>query len=159
MSRRNALRGAVISLALTALLVTAAPVAAVTVGETEGCTPGYWKNHTDSWQEYSPDTLVKTVFTAAAGTALGDLTLLQALNLGGGSGLVGAESNLLRAAVAALLNASYDPLAFPWQRNGSAFRPALIASVNDALASDDRAMILNLAGRLDADNNLGCPLN
>jgi hypothetical protein len=61
--------------------------------------------------------------------------------------------------VAALLNASHDPLAFPWQRAGSAFRAPLIASVNDALASDDRSAILALAGWLDADNNLGCPLD
>ena len=157
--RRVAPKGALAGLVLAALVVTAAPVAAVTVGETEGCTPGYWKNHTDSWQEYSSSTLVKDVFAAAAGTALGDLTLLQALSGGGGPGVAGAESILLQAAVAALLNASYDPLAFPWQRAGSMFRPPLVASVNEALASDDRSTILALAGWLDADNNLGCPLN
>jgi hypothetical protein len=39
------------------------------------------------------------------------------------------------------------------------FRPPLVASVNEALATDDRSTILALAGWLDADNNLGCPLN
>jgi hypothetical protein len=35
----------------------------------------------------------------------------------------------------------------------------LVATVNAALASADRDVILALATRLDDDNNLGCPLN
>jgi len=35
----------------------------------------------------------------------------------------------------------------------------VIADVNAALASGDRQTMLDLAGELDADNNLGCPLN
>lgn len=159
MSKRGRSLGAVASLLIGALLLVAAPVGATTVGTTEGCTPGYWKNHTDSWQEYSPSTLVKSVYTAAASTSFGDWTLLQALNGGGGPGIAGGQQILLRAATSALLNAAYDPLFFPWQRDGSAFRPPLLATVNTALSSNDRDAMITLAAWLDADNNLGCPLN
>jgi hypothetical protein len=159
LSRRNRSLGAVASLLIGALLLAATPVAATTVGTTQGCTPGYWKNHTDNWQEFSPSTLVKTPYSAAASTPFGNLTLAQALALGGGPGVAGAEKILLRAATAALLNAAFDPLLFPWQRNGSQFRPPLVATVNAALSSNDRGTMLTLATWLDNDNNLGCPLN
>jgi hypothetical protein len=35
----------------------------------------------------------------------------------------------------------------------------VIADVNAALASNDRSTMLALTSELDADNNLGCPLN
>jgi len=145
----------------TALLIvgTAAPAAAVTVGTTEGCTPGYWKNHLSAWQEYSPNQSISSAFSAAASTPYGSLTLRQGLNLDGGSGISGAQRILLRHAIAALLNASYDPLAYPWQREGSAFRPPLLSTVNNALLSGSRTTMLSLAAQLDRDNNLGCPLN
>jgi hypothetical protein len=38
-------------------------------------------------------------------------------------------------------------------------RAQVIASVDAALASGDRDTMLILASALDADNNLGCPLN
>jgi hypothetical protein len=143
---------------LVATLGAAAPAAAVTVGTTEGCTPGFWKNHPTVWQEYAPTQTIQSVYAGAASTTYANLTLLQGLSLQGGSGVSGAQQILLRAAIAALLNSAYDPLAFPWQRDGSAFRPALIVTVNAALTSGNRATMLALAARLDADNNLGCPL-
>lgn len=119
-------------------------------GEGEGCTPGYWKNHTQSWEEYAPGQRVSSVFTSYAGTE----TLLQALQGGGGSGLDGARKILLRAAVAAVLNAAHDSLEYPWQRWSNGLRGApLIASVNNALASNNRDTMLALATRLDNDNN------
>ena len=130
---------------------------ATTVGTTQGCTPGYWKNHTDVLQEYVPSQTVGSVYTGAAPYA--NETLLVALNGGGGPGVNGAKTILLRAAVAALLNAAYDPLLYPWQRTGSQFRPPLLATVDAALASGDRDTMLTLATWLDTDNNLGCPLN
>ena len=27
----------------------------------DGCTPGYWKNHTENWEEYTPDRELRTL--------------------------------------------------------------------------------------------------
>ncbi len=118
----------------------------------EGCTPGYWKNHTDSWPtEYSPDQTVKSVFNQASEfPTLANDTLLQALGYGGGSETEGGARILLRAAVAAVLNASSE-VDYPRSEGD------VVNDVNDALASGDRATMIALANALDADNNLGCP--
>ncbi|HSG40309.1 MAG TPA: hypothetical protein VLE27_11775 [Thermoanaerobaculia bacterium] len=123
---------------------------------TQGCTPGYWKNHTDSWAAagQAPGAKVQSVFSQASGySSLGSASLLDALSFKGGSSLDGAAGNLLRASVAALLDASHPGVAYP-RTPGS-----VVADVDAALASRDRDTILGLASRLDADNNLGCPLN
>jgi len=122
----------------------------------QGCTPGYWKNHTGSWPPtgYSPSQAVDSVFSNVNTyyPTLGNATLLQALAFDGGSGNQGAAEILLRAAVAALLNASHPSVAYP---RASA---EVIADVNAALLQSRDAM-LSLAASLDADNNLGCPLH
>ena len=126
-----------------------------TLGE-DGCTPGYWKNHASSWTGtgYSPGQTVGSVFSgASAFPSLASSTLLQALQGGGGPGTAGAAEILLRAAVAALLNASHAGVDYP--RTAA----SIIADVNAALASNNRSTMLTLAAGLDADNNLGCPLN
>jgi hypothetical protein len=131
------------------------PLATV-VAAAEGCTPGYWKNHTASWAGtgYSPTQTAGSVFSAAAAfPSLAGATLQQSLHGGGGSGVGGAARILLRAATAALLNAASPGVDYP---TASA---ALIAEVNAALASGNRAAILELAGELDFANNLGCPLS
>jgi hypothetical protein len=92
------------------------------------------------------------VFDVPNAFGLDNRTLLQALSFQGGSGTLGAATNLLRAAVAALLNSAHPDLNYPRTTAG------VIADVNAALASNNRATMLNLAGRLDRDNNLGCPL-
>jgi hypothetical protein len=123
---------------------------------TQGCSHGYWKNHTDSWPPtgYSPSQKVSTVFSQAAiYPALGNSTLLQALDFLGGSDLQGAAEILLKQAVAAVLNAAHPGLAYP-RTVGQ-----VVADVNNALASGNRDTMLVLAAALDADNNLGCPLN
>ena len=74
----------------------------------EGLTPGYWKNHTEVWGcGYTPETLVSSVFPNAVAeySEWDELTLLEALQLGGGPGAKGMAQNLLRHAVAGLLNA------------------------------------------------------
>ena len=122
----------------------------------QGCTPGYWKNHTDSWPPtgFSPAQSVQSVFAqAAAYPAYGTPSLLQALSFQGGSGVEGGVGNLLRAAVAALLNSSHSGVDYP------ATTASVISSVDAALASGDRATMLTLASSLDSQNNLGCPLN
>ena len=146
------------------------PAGATTVGPDEGCTPGYWKNHTASWQEYVPTTPLSHLFTfPAAVSTFQSETMLTALNGGGGPGLNGATTILLRAATAAYLNAAHDSIGYPLRRLlPSPFQPwasdprfanGIHGAVNDALASLDRNTILALATTLDNANNLGCPLN
>ena len=123
----------------------------------EGCTPGFWKNSVGSWAAtpYSPNQRVDSVFTLPGGVLsaqLGDDTLLQALGYPGGNNLLGAARILLRAAVSSILNATHPDVDFP--RTDA----QVIADVNAALATQNRATILALASQLDADNNLGCDL-
>jgi hypothetical protein len=121
-----------------------------------GCTPGYWKNHTDTWSDtaYTPSQTVGSVFSgASAFPSLSSETLLDALQGGGGPGTLGAAKILLRAAVAALLNAGDSDLNYPRTT------AQILSDVNAALSSNDRDTMLTLASQLDADNNLGCPLS
>ena len=162
---RKAGCAALAAVAATTVLA-AAPAGAVTVGQ-EGCTPGYWKNHTEDWLEsatrtIAPTTLVTSIYAGASTRPnLAGVTLLQALQGGGGSGVNGAAVILARAATAAYLNAAHDGVGYPWRRNAAGVdgRPALVPTVNAAFRSGDRATMLALAARLDADNNLGCPLS
>ena len=122
----------------------------------EGCTPGYWKNHTRSWAGtgYTPGQTTGSVFSgASAFPSLASQTLLQSLQGGGGPGTLGAAKILLRAAVAALLNAAHSGVDYP--RTSA----EIIADVNAALASNNRNTMLELASELDDDNNGGCPHN
>ena len=86
----------------------------------EGCSHGYWKNHLGS---VAPDgiftvDLVGDVFVIPDSIAeIGDDTLLDALNYGGGPGVDGAARNLLRQAVGALLNAAHPDVDFPMTEN------------------------------------------
>ena len=71
----------------------------------------------------------------------------------GGKSEVGGARILLRAAVAALLNAAHPGIAYP-------LTPAeVISDVNTALASNDRATMLTLATTLDAANNQECTVD
>lgn len=122
----------------------------------QGCGPGYWKNHTDSWAAagYSPAQSVASVFSqSSAYPDVASASLLEALKFRGGGGVEGGARILLRAAVASLLNAAHPGVDFPRT-------PAsIISSVNAALASGDRETMLSLASSLDFDNKAGCPLN
>ena len=127
--------------------------------EFEGCTPGFWKNSPGSWPPtgYSPDQSLSSAGFVLPGSPpkladLGSDSLMDALNYGGGDNLVGAAQILLRAAVASLLNSAHPDVDFPRTTAD------VIADVNAALATKDRATILALASALDADNNLGCDL-
>jgi hypothetical protein len=138
-----------------AVLRIGVPVVVQPTG-TEGCTPGYWKNHTGSWAGtgFSPGQTTGSVFSgASAFPSLASQTLLQSLQGGGGPGTLGAAKILLRAAVAALLNAAHSGVDYP--RTSA----QIIADVNAALTSNDRDAMLALASALDRDNNLGCPLS
>jgi hypothetical protein len=116
----------------------------------EGCTLGYWKNHTDRWcSNYSTTMLFGDVFENAPSN-LANLTLLQALNLGGGG-----IYNLARQAVAALLNTCSDEVDYPMPYAGNS--QSLIDAVNAAYLAGEKASG-KLASELDILNNKGCPL-
>jgi hypothetical protein len=146
------------------------PAGATTVGNDQGCTPGYWKNHTTSWQEYTTTYKLGNLWTFPASlSSFGSEDMLTALNGGGGPGLNGATTILVRAAVAAYLNAAHDSIGYPLRRSlPSPFEPwasdprfanGIRGAVNDALASLDRGTILALATTLDNTNNMTCPLS
>jgi hypothetical protein len=159
-----------------------APAFATSNGATQGCTPGYWKNHTDVWQEYHASESVSHMLRSSlsGGTdytfpsilsQYGSISMLDALKLKGGSGADGGAQILLRAATAGILNAAYDVvpdgsqgLFYPYRRyqsvtiNGVTY-PALIPAVTAALNSLDKDTMVNLAAQIDAANNLGCPLS
>lgn len=127
----------------------------------DGCTPGYWKNHTDAWPEPQPGDLVNTQFVNAykyefKKNGVGDLgvqTLLNALSFKGGSDTAGAASILIRTAVASLLNAESPAFIF-------ALSPEQVrASVDAALFSGDRQQMLDLAKTLDGYNNANCAID
>jgi hypothetical protein len=124
----------------------------------QGCTPGYWKNHTEAWVDtaYAPTDTVGSVFTLPASlSSFSGETLLAALDGAGGPDLNGATEILLRAAVAGLLNATDANVQY---QGGNAL---IIKHVNAALATEDRNTILKLATKLDNKNNGvgGCPLS
>jgi hypothetical protein len=122
-----------------------------TTPEGEGCTPGFWKQdqHFDSWPVPTTTTLAGAGFTNTGWPA--GTTLLQALSFQGGPTVQDAKNILLRAAAAAYLNSF--AVDYPLTT------AEVVSMVNDALASNDRATILALAAVLDANNNLGCPLD
>lgn len=115
----------------------------------DGCSLGFWKNHTGAWQGFATNQTVGSVFNNAA--PFHNTSLLDALSLRGGPGIDGAKEILLRQAVAALLNAAHAGVNYPRTQ------ASVIADVSAALGNSRGAM-LALASALDADNNLGCPL-
>ena len=125
-----------------------------------GCTPGFWKvkQHWVFWGAtgYATGQAISSVFTIPAefttkkGVPLNDHTLVEGLSFQGGETLGGAAETLLRAAIAGLLNANHPD-------GGYAYTTAQIVNgVNAALASYDRATMINLAGDFDTENNRGC---
>ncbi len=124
-----------------ALSVTASASVPVVQTNVSTCTPGYWKNHTESWPaSYAPSQLISAVYTIPTGLAsLGAKTLLQGLSFQGGSTVSGAAEILLRASIAALLNG----------------KSGVVSDTNAALSTNDRSTILTLATALDNYNNSG----
>ncbi len=127
-------------------------------GGGEGCTPGAWKNHLLNIGEwgptgYSPSQTVASVFSAASAYPnTGPATLLQGLSFKGGPTVEDMAQNLLRAAIAGVLNAAHPGIAYPPT-------PAqLINAVNERLASGNRQAMEDLKDIIDNANNAGCPI-
>lgn len=146
------------------------PLASMTSGAqatnigNEGCTPGYWKNHTDNWFEAPGDPISTNMTLAETGLVpfdheFADTTLLEALNFRPRGD---AEMILLRTAAAAWLNAAHEGLGYPYRRafdSSGSVETNLTRAVRNAIVSGDRRAQLSLKDVLDAANNLGCPLN
>jgi hypothetical protein len=116
-----------------------------------GGTPGFWKNHPDAWVGFTPDDSVCVNFPEAQPYGFCGDSLMEALRYRGGRGDVGAARILLRAATAAILNAEHPVINYPLTT------AEILASVNSALASGDRDVMINLATLLDDNNNAGLP--
>ncbi|MCG9973171.1 T9SS type A sorting domain-containing protein [Christiangramia crocea] len=111
----------------------------------EGCTLGYWKEHTDRWCDaYVTCDRYGDIFTSAP-SAIANYSLLEVLNLGGGG-----IYNLGRQSVAALLNTCSSEVGFAYSDTET-----LIADVNDAFTSDEAGAF---GIYLDGLNQAGCPL-
>lgn len=109
----------------------------------EGCTPGYWRNHHDSWVTYGPENDFDIVFGRDVFDP--DITLGEAVELGGGD-----LNALARHAVAALLSASNSSVDYPYSVG------EVKAMFQAAFDSGEYEATKNL---FDIANNLGCPLN
>jgi hypothetical protein len=126
-----------------------------------GCTPGFWKVevHWGHWGPtgYLPTDLVNSVFDPSPSSfanGIGTATLVEALDFGGGAGVAGGQRILLRAAVASLLNFAHPDVNFGIpDLPGITDAASLIAAVNAALATGDRATMIALAEILDDANN------
>jgi uncharacterized repeat protein (TIGR01451 family) len=125
-----------------------------------GRTPGYWKNHPEAWTSgYTTNMFIQEIFNTPSGLLIGgtlDLdknglkdNLIAGLAYRGGTGISGAAQILFRAAIAALLNEAYYGADYP----GATSTSALIAKVNEVLATNDRAQYLALASYYDYWNN------
>lgn len=126
----------------------------------EGATPGFWKNKgvKVGWPEpYTIDmTLEDAGFIIPGGAMMdnprrpvySDDTLLDALNFKGGEGLSGMAQTLLRAAVAAVLNAAHDEISYPLTVTD------IIDEVNTLLTEDSSSME-DFKDILDMYNNNG----
>lgn len=109
-----------------------------------GCTLGFWKNSVGSWPPTGYSTGMDFDATFGVNAFSPNITLLQALNLGGGG-----INNLARQGTAALLSASHPDLDYP-------LSPAqVIQAVKDAIAN---GTINTTASQLDTYNNYGCTL-
>jgi hypothetical protein len=163
--------------AVAMLTVTMGMAFASPAGGNQGCTPGYWKNHTDNWPGAdAADDDFGNAGVTAPGATMGDLfghqklantglgsfdtvTIQAALSLQGGPGVIGAGNILFRAAGAAWLNAADDRMNYAFRRfpNGDGIAD-IYTMVRDSLGK--RGAMLDVATTLDDANNGagGCPL-
>jgi len=124
----------------------------------EGCTPGFWKNHPELWDGVGADDVTSTVQTTdgfnatfgvtSAQSGLADsVTLLNAVNLGGG-GLKALNRHAAAATASADSGIDYE------------FSLAgVIALYRDAVGADPGPeTIASALAKLSTANERGCPL-
>ena len=130
----------------------------------EGCSPGYWKNHTSRWHHnYPPHATFDSVFEVF--NVFGSATLLQVIRaqdkkgirgtVPGGCAPVDGCENMINAlgrhSVAALQNAA-TPISFDLTV------PEVIASFQMAYTSGNLQQMETTKNSLDTLNNQFCPL-
>jgi hypothetical protein len=110
-----------------------------------GCTPGYWKNHPETWGPtgYSPDDDFDTVFGVDAFQP--DLTLMQALDP------TNPLSTFASHAVAALLNSSHPSEEF------GVSPETVVDLVQEAYADGTKAKAIEIKDIFENLNTKGCP--
>jgi hypothetical protein len=151
-------------------------------GEDQGCTPGFWKKNPKDGSQILPkddmpdwpggylatDDLIATFsLDMFWDDYFGGDTLLDALYYGGGAGFLGMARNLMRHAVAALLNAAHPDISYHIGSTGG-----VIAAVQDVLITQRpsepfspldimtwRNAIGDLKNDFDDWNNAGCSIN
>jgi hypothetical protein len=120
----------------------------------EGCSPGYWKNHTEDWAAAGLDPRDKfnDVFdfinSPITSQFSADYTLDQAINASGGN-----LNKLARHGVAALLSARHPDVLFPLIPDG--IEGSVIDMVQQGMATSGEPQATELASA----NVLGCPIN
>ena len=127
---------------------TGTPQATATSSTGDGCSPGFWKEHTEVWgpSGYAPNDSFESVF--GRDVFSNDPSLLDVLNKGGGG-----VNALSRQAVAALLNASHPLGGYPMTAD------AVIQAYEAAIDSGDPLVIESQKNVFDAFNNGRCRLN
>lgn len=134
----------------------------------QGCSPGYWKNHTDGTDpddpypatRYEPGDSVVTVFLVTDATTIGlinafdtdgdgVLSLVEAMNVNGGAGV----ELLLRHGTAGLLSAAHSAVFYPYSE------AMLLQMISEAYNSGDVSVMAALAIELANYSKLGCPIN
>ena len=142
------MRSSNVTLAGIVLLVALASVGVASAFAEWGCTPGFWKNHPESWpvSAGSPE----QVFP------MGDLngdgapdTYLHTLSYKGGPGMDGARRILIRATMAAYLNQN------AFGENYTCSGDWILLYLH-AIVSDDRDLMIANANLIDACNNSIC---
>ena len=127
----------------------------------QGCKPSVWKTNAvsrgaNAWPAgYTPSMDISDLFVVPSclSGSIGNATLLQALGFAGGTTLEGTAKNLIRAASAAVLNASSTCVQY------GVCTDEVIAQTNGALGSCTRRPMRGLTAVLDAKNRLACPLD
>ena len=156
-----------VSLIVGLVVLTVGPLFAPTI-PVEGCTPGFWKNHTDQWMGFTPEMTLGFVFEQywldpdqspgpywvwpAELMDLYDDPLFVALEYKGGPDLYGGARIMFRHAVAALLNAAHPDV-------DALDVYTVIRGTRIALSSLSRDRMLMKAGAFEFFNELGCPLS
>lgn len=142
-------------ISMTSVLLFSGTLGIVSACGTEGLTPGFWKNRIEFWPTgYTAEDPGATTLSDKFNVPYSDLaddTFLEALNYKGFGGPDGAAKNLLKHAVAALLNAAHPDIDYPYTKE------EIITMVNAALV-EDRDSMLDLKDKLDEANNLGAVL-
>jgi hypothetical protein len=136
----------------------AVPACDVPVETGEGCTPGYWKTHSNAWGcGYTTKTKFFDVFTVITNYRglPQKTTMLDALNQNGGG-----YNALARQAVGALLNACHNGVDYPY--TPEEIKTAVVSMFNTGNATMGNKTFINvdtLKNEFNRANNLGCPLS